>query len=318
MKKSLTSLELAAVINELQFLVRGKLSQIYHQGKKELLFQLHATGKGKQLLKIIPGKLLSLTKSKNVPLRPSSFCMQLRKYLSNATINKLYQQDAERIVVFELEKTKKFFLIIELFSKGNLILTDQDYQIITVLERQTWKDRTVKPKVKYIFPQAKVNWKILTEKELSKILKNSEKKNLATSLATEVGLGGLYAEEICKLNKIDKNKLPKIIEEKEVKLIIKEIKNLLKKIENPSGYIYAEEITPFALINQKETKKVKTFNQAVDTLNPLQIISPYEQKIKTMQNRIKLQEKAIKKQEEKIELNTQKGELIYEKYQPLQ
>jgi predicted ribosome quality control (RQC) complex YloA/Tae2 family protein len=39
-----------------------------------------------------------------------------------------------------------------LFSKGNVILTDSEFEIIAVLERQIWKERTVKPGEKYIFP----------------------------------------------------------------------------------------------------------------------------------------------------------------------
>ncbi|HIJ10943.1 TPA: hypothetical protein HA278_02705, partial [Candidatus Woesearchaeota archaeon] len=73
-KKSISSIELAAIVNELQILVKGKVSQIYHQEKKEILFQLHAVGKGKQLLKVIPGKYVCLTTQKNATLRPTGFC----------------------------------------------------------------------------------------------------------------------------------------------------------------------------------------------------------------------------------------------------
>ena len=91
-KKSISSLELAALVNELQFLVNGKVSQIYHPESNVLLLQLHAPGKGKQLLKIISGKWLCLTQQKESALKPSGFCMQLRKYIDNAIIKNLYQQ----------------------------------------------------------------------------------------------------------------------------------------------------------------------------------------------------------------------------------
>ncbi len=316
MKKGLTSLELAAIVNELQFLVKGKLSQIYHQDKKELLLQLHAAGKGKQFLKIIPGKLICLTTKKNAPLRPSGFCMQLRKYLNNSTIRNFYQKEAERIVVFELEKAEKYYLIIELYSKGNVVLTDSNYNIIGVLERQIWKDRTVKAKEKYVFPESKVNWKELDEKELKRILAKSEKNNLAVCLATEIGLGGMYAEEVCKLAGVDKDIKPS--EVKESALIIKILNKIKKLIEKTAGYLLEKEITPFALDGEKEKKKTVTYNEAINTLNPFLVISPYERKIKTLTGRVNQQQEAIEKQEKRIELNTKKGELIYEKYTPLQ
>jgi len=318
-KKSISSLELAALVKELQFIVKGKISQIYHQEKKELFLQLHARGEGKQLLKIIPGKYLCLSNEKgDAPLRPTGFCMQLRKYLSNAFIKAIEQKKSERIVVFELEKQGDYFLIIELFSKGNIVLTDKDYKIIGSLERQIWKDRAVKQGEIYIFPEAGVNWKTMSEKELSAILQKSDRKNLATCLATEIGLGGLYAEEICKRQGIDKDKLPSEVEAKEIKLILQTIKEFIKLAEEPQGFIYENELTFFALQGEEAKEVKKTYNEAIDTIKPFAVISPYDKKIKTIEKTAEQQEEAIRDLQGKIENNTRKGEVIYEKYTPLQ
>ncbi len=316
-KTSLSSLELAALVQELQFLIRGKVSQIYHQEKKELLLQLHAPGRGKQLLKVIPGKFLCLTEKKETALKPSSFSMQLRKYLDNASIKSIYQKDTERIVVMELEKNSFFYLIMEFFSKGNVVLADLDYNIIGVLEQQEWKDRSLRVGRKYLFPKPAVNWKKISLKELSALLKKSEKKNLATFLATEIGLGGLYAEEVCKRAGIDKGKLPGEVASSEAEDIIKQIKDLTLQLEKPQGLIYGEEITPLPLMEREPLAQKETYNEAIDTLNPFPVISPYEKKIQALQRMVAEQEEAVKKQEEKAELNTRKGELIYEKYTPL-
>jgi predicted ribosome quality control (RQC) complex YloA/Tae2 family protein len=245
--------------------------------------------------------------------------MQLRKYLDNASIRKIEQKGAERIIVFEIEKKEKYYLIIELFSRGNLILTDSKDMIIAALEQKKWKDRNIRVKEKYVFPTPGIDWKKLNEKELTTVLKKSDKKNLATSIATEVGFGGLYAEEICRLADVDKDKLQNDVTEKEIKEIIKGIKTLLKVIEKPSGFIYENQITPFELTNEeKVVKKTETYNEAINILNPFEIISPYEQRIISAKGIISNQKKSIKKQEDKIVLNTQKGETVYENYQPLQ
>ncbi len=317
-KKTLASLELSAIVNELQFLAGGKVSQIYHQEKKEFLLQLHSPREGKVFLKIVPGKFLCLTENKEVPLRPSGFCMQLRKHLNNASIKSIYQKDAERIVVLELEKKERFYFIIELFSKGNIILADENYKIIGVLERQIWKDRVVKPHEIYIFPKSETNWKLLDEDKLCELIKKSEKKNLATCLAMEIGLGGLYAEEICKINSIDKDKKPGMADNNDISKIIQTIHRFSNMIKMPSGNIYEEEITPFPLAGKMQNETKNSYNEAINTLNPFEIISPYNKRINTLQIRIKQQEEAIKKLEEKISQNTAKGELIYENYAPLQ
>lgn len=317
-KKSISSLELAALVNELQFLVNGKISQIYHPESSVLLLQLHAPGRGKQLLKIVSGKWLCLTQQKESALRPSGFCMQLRKYIDNAVIKNLYQQGSERAVVFELEKQEKYFLMVELFSKGNIILTDAKKVIITALEAQEWKDRTIKPKEKYVFPPLETNWKELTVKNLQDILKKSEKRNLATSLATEVGLGGLYAEELCRQAGVDPEKKPAEVIAKETERLIGTLKNFLILISTPKGYIYENEVAPFPLLEKRPLKETETYNEAIDSLKLSEKPSPYQNKIKTLQRTIAEQEEAIKNQEEKIVIGSQKGELIYEKYTALQ
>ncbi len=313
-KKAISSVELAALVSELQFLAKGKISQIYHAGK-ELLFQLHAPGKGKQLLRIIPGKWLCLTKRKETLLKPSSFCMQLRKYLDNAVINQIYQKYSERVVVFEVEKKEKYLMIVELFSKGNLVLTNDKYQIITAWERQAWKDRTIAPGEKYLFPSQGVNWKTISGKELENILHRSEKKNLATSLAMEIGLGGVSAEEVCKKAGADKNSLPR---EGNAKEILRAIRMIAGLAEKPAGFIYDEEITPFPLEGQRAAGKTASFNEAIDTLNPFPKPSPYGQEIKAVERMIREQEESLGNLQQRVEMNKKKGELIYENYTPLQ
>lgn len=314
MKRNLASLELAALVNELQVLSQAKISQIYHQGE-EFLFQLH-TKEGKKFLRILPGRFLNLTQAKETFPPPSSLCLQLRKYLDQAYIRRIWQKEAERIVIFELEKSEEYFLIVELFAPGNLILTQADYQVIACSHPQEFKDRRIAPKEKYQFPPPALNWKALTEKQLEKIFQKSGKRSLVLSLAIDLGLGGLYAEEVCQLNNLNKNKLPNEIEEKEVKLVIKTLKNFLELIKKPAGYLYEERITPFPLINQKEKQKTATYNQAWDTLKP-ETASPYQTKIDALQRIIKQQAESRQKLQEDVSLNTQKAEAIYYHYQPL-
>ena len=316
-KKNLAGVEVAAIVEELQFIVNGKISQIYHHGK-ELTLQLHARERGKQLLKIIPGKLLCLTDKKETVVNPSGFCMQLRKYLGNATVSKIYQHGAERIVVFELQKKEKYYIIIELFSKGNVVFTDAHLMIIGTLDRQIWKDRVVKPGVEYQFPNQGVNWKEITVERAKKIISTSEKKNVATTLATELSLGGVYAEEILLRAGVDKGKLPSEITDTEVGMIVEALHECIELLKTPKGYFYDEQITPLPLTDKKEERLTETYNEAINTLNPFEVVSPYEKKIATLQNRVKVQEGAITKLKEKIVVNTKKGEAVYEHYADLQ
>ena len=316
-KKSISSLELAALTQELQRVVPAKISQIYQQDQ-ELWFQLHILGLGKELLRIIMGKWVCLTAKKDAPLHPSSFCMQLRKYLDGAFVKEIRQHDSERIMILEVEGKEDYHLIIELFSKGNLILADKNWKIITALQQQTWKDRTIKPGEKYLFPPAAKNWKTMSEKELGDILQKSEKRNLVTSLATEIGLGGRYAEELCLRAAVNKDKIPTALEKGEVENLHNQLKELLKLVEHPHGCSYPDDITPFPLLGKKPLKITATYSGALDTLHPFQKTSPYQQKINSLLRTIADQEESILGLQEKIITNKEKGELMYQKYAPLQ
>lgn len=315
-KKTISSLELAALVPELQFLVSGRIDQIYQQ-EHELLFQIYVPGEGKRLLRLVPGKFCCLTTRKETVLNPSSFSMQLRKYLDHAFIQTIYQQDSERILVLEVETKNKFFLITELFSKGNVVLTDAEFKIIAVLEQQSWKDRMVKPGVKYLFPHS-FDWKTLTLPALKKILERSTKRNLATALATELGLGGIYAEEVCHQAQVDKEKVPAAITVSDQKNILAALQGIQRQLKSASGFIYAEQITPFPLSGEKELKKTTTYSEAIDTLKSSELVSPYEKKIAQLTRMKEQQEAACGSLQEEITVNTQKADLIYTKYSPLQ
>ncbi|MDP3639628.1 MAG: NFACT family protein, partial [Nanoarchaeota archaeon] len=303
---------------ELQFLVGGKIAQIYQPEKKEILLQIHVPQRGKQLLKIMAGKGLFLTEQKEIPLQPFSFCLQLRKHLDNAALKELQQQDAERIIIFTLEKKQRYFLIIELFAKGNVILADENRMILGVLEQQRWKDRTIKVNEKYVFPTPGINWKMLTEKQLKELLQKSEKKNLAMALATDLGWGGLYAEELCRRAEIEKEKVPKSISEKEVKKLFDSLQEILRELQHPQGYQYEQEITPFPLLGKTPLKETATYGELLSLQEVHKKPSPYEQKIATLQKMIALQEATIAGLQEKIITETKKGERLYEEYAPVQ
>ncbi len=309
-KTSLSSLELAAVVNELQPLSKAKITTIY-QFDREFLWELHLSGQGKKLLRIVPGKLLCVTNKKDPGTKLTEFCRQLRRWLEGGIIVKLEQKEAERIVVMEVQKMspemEKLFLIIELFSKGNIIVTDKNLVILALLEQQEWKDRAVKRGQPYQFPKPGVNWKRITEEELTGLISKSGKRNLVTALATELGLGGLYAEELCLVANVDKTLLPAQITAPQINSLHRALTHFQNFIAIPQGYLYADEITPFPLTNQKVTRIIPSYAEAVDAIVPYPKSSPYQAKISQLQHTIAQQEAAIAEQEQALLENKRKG-----------
>ncbi len=314
-QKPISSVELAALVEELRPLVGGKISHIYQQ-EKEFIFQIHKGGK--KLLRLMPGKGMHLAAEKGAAPAPTGFCMQLRKHISNATIRSLVQKDAQRIVILELEKKDRFLLIAEFFSKGNLILTDGTSTIIACLERQEWKERTIEPGKKYQFPQQESNWKEISKKDFSELLAGSGKRNLATALATELGLGGIYAEELCFQGGVKKETLPSALSQEDASELYLALGELRQRVQHPRGHVYAELVAPIELHGRKVLKEFETFSEALASLRPQGKPSPYEKKISALRLMLAQQQEAVRKLEEKSRSCTRHGEMLYEHYAEVQ
>jgi len=320
--KQFSALEIHYLIKELQFLIDSKVDQIYNPSKKELIIQFYVTNKGKQILKITP-KILFLTKIKSESSQPSQFCLFLRKHLINSKLKSIKQLEFERIVQLDFQaKDGIYSIVLELFSTGNIIFL-KDNQILIAAENQKWKQRIIAPKQAYSYPKKEYNFLELEKKDLNKMLKSTNKENIVKCLAIDLGLGGLFAEESCLLSKINKNKKPKEITDKEISLLIKTFRNLKNKKINP--YIVYKnkeimDIKPFKLEFYKNLKQksFKNYNQVLDFYFSKELIFIQKQKFKLQLDKI---QKIITKQkldisdlEKSIEENRKKAETIYSNY----
>jgi predicted ribosome quality control (RQC) complex YloA/Tae2 family protein len=323
MKKDLSSLEIHYMLKELKLLIDQKIDKIYHPHKNELILQFHVTGKGKHILRIIAGKYLFLTDIKEESKEPSGFCMFLRKHISNARLREINQLGSERIVEFIFEKKQgKEILIIEFFSNGNIILTDDKYTILSATEYHKWKDREIKAKLNYQYPKKPANIFNLKLKDIKDTIKNSNKEGIVKTLAIELGFGGLYSEELCLLTKIDKNKKPNEITDKDIKNLLDTVSNLLKNKIN-AQLIYKEDdlidAIPFnlELYNKNNKKESKTFSQALDFyVNSKKEVkkTPKQKQIEKLQRIIEKQKEKIIELEQKEKKQREKAELIYNNY----
>ncbi|MFH1126867.1 MAG: NFACT family protein, partial [archaeon] len=201
MKTELSSLEIRVLADELKGIVGARVQKIF-QEKNMMHLSMHVPGQGTKTLLVGDGKIF-LSKYRLVHSDvPTNFAMYLRKYCKNQRIKNVYQHDFERIVIIEMDEYK---LIVELFSKGNVIFADKDNSIWSVLERQLWSSRSIKQKEAYVFPPRGIDPTALTGEVFLKALLNSDKQIVAF-LARELSLGGTFAEEVCLMAKIDKKK----------------------------------------------------------------------------------------------------------------
>ncbi|MFT4305143.1 MAG: NFACT family protein, partial [Candidatus Woesearchaeota archaeon] len=185
MKKELASLELYYLIKEFQQFIGSKVDQIYQKDKNEFTFQMHKTNFGKFMIKVNLPSLIYITKYKGQqPSVPPGFCTFLRKRLKNARLKEIQQLDFERIVQFTFTtKEDEYYLIVELFAEGNVILCNKEMKIISLILAQKWKERTLRGGVDYVYP--KRNIKLNDKDFILNTIEKSEKSSIVKTLATE-------------------------------------------------------------------------------------------------------------------------------------
>jgi len=326
MTKQLSSLDMHFLLQELKDIENSRVDKLYNYGKEEAYIQLHKANAGKSILRIIPGKAIFLALEKSIDETPSGFCMLLRKHLEGKFLDSIHQLEPERILelVFK-SKDETRILYIEFFGKGNIVLCDENHKIIDSLIRHKFKDRTIFPKEQYKHPSMEYDLFKIKDDELANLLKNAKKDKIITSLATELGLGGVYSEEICILSDIDKNTEPNEISEIQVKNIVNSIKKIINKKLNPKIILENDEFTDVAPIDLEfyvdyKNKKFSSFNEALEEyyahqLKSIKKESPYTNKINELNRIIEEQKMSLEGLKSKEEENRKKAEAIYNNYQ---
>ncbi|MEA1924830.1 MAG: NFACT family protein [Candidatus Altiarchaeota archaeon] len=287
MKSELSSLDVSVLVDELNNLLgNSRVRNVYQIGEKELKIKFFISGKGNVDLIIAANYLCVSSYSRPSPQEPTSFAMQLRKYLKGLFLKEVRQHDFDRIVEFLFKgKEESCLLIVELFSSGNVILSGMDGKIIGVLEWQRWRHRRLGVGQDYSYPPGGVNPLKIDRENFGDILAGSDKK-IASALASELNLGGLIAEEICLRSTVDKevsasslgvdetNRLYRGIGEVRDELDKEDVKPVLV-LDSEDNPIDALPF-PFQKYDNSRVKLMDSFNQAVDELFSLREIDEIE------------------------------------------
>lgn len=329
MKESMSSVDVAAIVTELQELVGARLVKAYQPGKEEIRLKLHQKDKGSLDLIIEAGRRIHLTKYKRPsPRMPSNFSMYIRKHLSGGRIAQIRQLDFDRIVELTIERwDKRTRLIAELLPRGNIVLIDENGDIMLPLRRKSFSTRVLKVRERYERPPSRENPLTMSELELENLFKLTQAKDVVRVLASELSFGGLYAEEICEKAGVDKNKPANELTGAEIKTIRETILTQDKSQLKPHIVLEAEEkvdVLPFELSSYDNKEKVffTSFNEAADEFFTMQLAeaveeqaqAEHEKDVSRYERVLNEQLAALQKFERKEAESIKKGELIYERY----
>ncbi|XP_076305404.1 ribosome quality control complex subunit NEMF-like [Tachypleus tridentatus] len=154
MKRRFNTVDLTAIITELkQNLLGMRVVQVYDIDNKTYLIKLSKEEK-KSVLLLESGIRLHTTDfewPKNPA--PSGFSMKLRKHLKNRRLEIIRQLGIDRIVDIQFGiNDAAYHVILELYDRGNIVLTDFEYIILNILRPRAKGSEDVKFVVREKYP----------------------------------------------------------------------------------------------------------------------------------------------------------------------
>ena len=336
MKEEMSSADVSAVIHEFNILIDAKIGKIYQTASDEIRINLFIFGKGKDNLIIESRKRIHLSKHlKPSPTTPQSFPMLLRKHIYGGRITFIKQHDFDRIIEFGIIRGGiETILVIELFSKGNIILLNNERKIILPLHPVSYKGRKIRSGEEYQYPDTQIN-PVNADKEQLKTVLISSDADIVRTIASRFNLGGVLAEEVCHRSGIDKRKSSKEVDDYD----IQSLKNALDSIFYPlskgefkpciikkqiNGNLEPFDVAPIELKIYKDfdLEYFESFNLALDEFfgkKSLEIVVEKKEivkkeKIGVLERRLNQQQSAIEKFTKDAEKNNLIAESIYADY----
>ncbi|CAH8457427.1 unnamed protein product [Schistosoma guineensis] len=148
MKLLYTTFDVMVSVSEIKNQILGyRVNNIYDVDNKTYLLKLASTkSDDKAILLLESGSRLHITDfdwPKNI--MPSGFSMKLRKHIRNKKIVDISQVGADRVVDIQIGyESSAYHLIVELYDRGNMLLTDESFTILHLLRPRTDKNQNIR------------------------------------------------------------------------------------------------------------------------------------------------------------------------------
>jgi predicted ribosome quality control (RQC) complex YloA/Tae2 family protein len=335
-KRELSSVDLAAVARELSVHAGARLDKAYlygddlvrlrmrdfDVGRVEILCEI---GDAKRVHRADPGGV------PDAPGRPPEFAMMLRSRLANAELVGVQQYEFDRILEFEFEgEEASHTMVVELFGDGNVALVDATGQVVDSLRTVRLKSRTVVSGAQYEHPASRVNPLAVDADEFAARMADSD-ADVVRTLATQLNLGGRWAEELCTRAGVEKTLAIADADDASYDALFAELASVAAALEagefDPRVYYedgQAVDVAPFPLEERAdlESEAYDDFQAALDVyfheLAAAGDEAPdrpdFDERIAEYERIIDQQEAAIERFEADAEAEREKAEALYAHY----
>ncbi|KAL5284694.1 NEMF family protein [Megaselia abdita] len=213
MKIRFNTYDIVSAVTELkEKLVGLRVNQIYDIDNKTYLIRLQQS-ETKHVLLLESGIRFHTTSfewPKNVA--PSGFTMKLRKHLKNKRLEKMEQLGVDRIVDFQFGMNEAaYHVILELYDRGNVILTDHEMNILYILRPHTEVEEVrFAIREKYPVNRAKESSEVFTEEVVRNLIAGAKPgDNLRRILVPILDCGPAVIDHVLLKNDIGNCVIPK-------------------------------------------------------------------------------------------------------------
>lgn len=272
MKLSLTSLDLLALVKELESaLISARIENVYQLDDGSLLIRLRSRS-GQETLVYEPGRRLNLTLIKRtMPEKPSPTASQLRHYLLSLKVDSVGQVDFDRILYLDLSKgsSERFRVYFEIFGDGNLVITDGEGSIRYALHYREMKDRVIKHGLLYAAPPPR-GVDLASVPPLQSL--RDRKFNLARILTRTYNVPPEVVEEALARASMDPSSPSESLTDESLEAFLRSAKSMVDEVRagrtGPNMVVKGGNrvsVLPMEFVSAVgERKHFQTFNEAVD------------------------------------------------------
>jgi predicted ribosome quality control (RQC) complex YloA/Tae2 family protein len=313
-EQGMSGIDTRAVTAELAGRLPLWIDKVYQCDNRTLAIRLNGESKAHYQFIIEAGRRAHFVKDlPEPPKNPPQFALLLRKYISGGKVLAIRQHGLERIIIFDIGKgTTTFHLILELFDEGNVVLTDDKYEIIKPLRHHRFRDREVIPRVPYTMSPSDPT---ASSENLAAALSNDD-RDLVRALAIGCMLGGTYAEYICRKAGLDKT-MPAASADPAP--LFRELRVLFDAVTHArTAVVTPKHCEPVDLLGEPDARHFPTFSEALEFFFPLtkaeRKTAEARPKLSKEERILKYQKSALKKFDDKIEKTEAIVAALYENY----
>jgi len=342
MKTRFSTLDIISILEELQQYVGMRVNQVYDIDNKTYLIKLNQPEK-KAVLLIESGTRIHTTEfewPKNPA--PSGFSMKLRKHINNKRLEYIKQCGVDRVIDLQFGSgDAAYHLILEMYDRGNLVLTDWEFKILNILRPRVAGEEKFLVRETYPLELCKQEFNVLDEATLTEYLSKAKENDtlkkvlmphfdygpnllehilLAAGFAQNTKIKDFNLENVSKLNEALNGASKFLTEEQKYGVIIQKVETRPVVDDKEEEFFTYVEFHPYLYKQYKEKHIVEfdTFNTACDQFfskveaQKIELKTVHQEKaaVKKLENVKKDHENRIKSLQEIQDLDRKKGEFI--------